>query len=431
MAVTIENTFNELEGLQKPLVVTASSTNTSEEKFRYVMTVDVNGTEVIKVKQQANQNDYVHFDLYQILKDYLKETNIVSSTPIHKILTAVAAEDSAMFVELNIYEEYASSATTDPTEYPATGDTAEFIVLDTTFQFSDGVTPTITGVYEYNDDSTELSWMSKQPTTLTTRIGEYSTSCIIVSDLKGSTYPVTNADILFNVRYFESDGTLIANYDIPRTALALNPFRTILNQATANVLYQIFPTGYQNLEDQTFSLPLRPSNQSTTPAYYTIQIFDDNYLPDGYKTKIYRFNIADCSKYTPVQLAWINSLGAWDYYTFELASIETLNIQRETITTNYGNWNTAANFSYGQYERGEMVTKIEANKEYTINSDWLDDEYFIWLQELLMSKEVYYCNSDGVFNPIILTDNSYEIKSQLNKKLNSLTLKFKLAHKIR
>jgi hypothetical protein len=130
-------------------------------------------------------------------------------------------------------------------------------------------------------------------------------------------------------------------------------------------------------------------------------------------------------------LAWINSLGAWDYYTFELASIETLNIQRETITTNYGNWNAAANFSYGQYESGEMVTKIEANKEYTINSDWLDDEYFIWLQELLMSKEVYYCNSDGVFNPIILTDNSYEIKSQLNKKLNSLTLKFKLAHKIR
>ena len=78
-----------------------------------------------------------------------------------------------------------------------------------------------------------------------------------------------------------------------------------------------------------------------------------------------------------------------------------------------------------------MVTKIEADKEYTVNSDWLDDEYFIWLQELLMSKDVYYCNSDGTFNPIILTDNSYEIKSELNKKLNSLTLKFKLAHKIR
>ena len=48
-----------------------------------------------------------------------------------------------------------------------------------------------------------------------------------------------------------------------------------------------------------------------------------------------------------------------------------------------------------------------------------------------MSKEVQYCNADGTFNPIILTDNNYEIKTTLNKKLNSLTLKFKLAHKIR
>jgi hypothetical protein len=54
MAVTINNTFNDVVALQKPLVLTASSTNTSEPKFRYVMTVDVNSVEVIKVKQQAN-----------------------------------------------------------------------------------------------------------------------------------------------------------------------------------------------------------------------------------------------------------------------------------------------------------------------------------------------------------------------------------------
>ena len=115
MAVTITNTFNDVVALQKPLVLTASSTNTSEEKFRYVMTIDVNGTEVIKVKQQANSNDYVHFDLYQIIKDYFETKYLDGGTEIHKIITTVDGDDTALFVELNVYEEYATSATTDPT----------------------------------------------------------------------------------------------------------------------------------------------------------------------------------------------------------------------------------------------------------------------------------------------------------------------------
>ena len=424
MAVTIQNTFNDVVALQKPLVLTASSTKTSEPKFRYVMTIYVNSTEVIKVKQQANSNDYVHFDLYQIIKDYFETKYLDGGTEIHKIFTTVDGDDTALFIELNVYEEYATSATTDPTEYPSTGNaTDSFLAINSTFQFTDGVTPTLAGVYEFNNDTTEIQWLTNMPTRVKTRAGEYQTAAILASDFRGA----VSTSLRYRITFYEADGTQISTANITRLTIGMANFVATKSAVNAGVLYQFIPVGYQNLEDQSFNTSIRPSSQANL-AYYTINIFDNS---GDYITKTYRFDIADCSKYTPIQLAWVNALGAWDYYTFELASIESLNIKRDTITTNYGNWNAAANFSYGQYERGEMVTKIEANKEYTINSDWLDDEYFIWLQELLMSKEVYYCNSDGVFNPIILTDNSYEIKSQLNKKLNSLTLKFKLAHKIR
>jgi hypothetical protein len=72
MAVTITNTFNDVVALQKPLVLTASSTNTSEPKFRYVMTVDVNSVEVIKVKQQANQMIMYILTFTKSLKTTLK-----------------------------------------------------------------------------------------------------------------------------------------------------------------------------------------------------------------------------------------------------------------------------------------------------------------------------------------------------------------------
>jgi hypothetical protein len=424
MAVTITNTFNDVVALQKPLVLTASSTNTSEPKFRYVMTVDVNGVEVIKVKQQANQNDYVHFDLYQIIKDYFETKYLDGGTEIHKIITTVDGDDTALFVELNVYEEYATSATTDPTEYPSTGnDTDSFLAINSTFQFTDGVTPTLAGVYEFNNDTTEIQWLTNMPTRLKTRAGEYQTAAILASDFRGA----VSTSLRYSITFYEADGTQISTANITRTTIGMANFVATKSAVNAGVLYQFIPIGYQNLEDQSFNTSIRPSTQANL-AYYTINIFDNS---GDYITKTYRFDIAECSRYTPIQLAWVNSLGAWDYYTFELASVKKLNIQRETFRKPFGNWGAGANFTYYQHEAGEKIYNIEGEKQYTVNSDWLDDEYFIWLQELLMSNDVQFVNENGDFTPVIITDTDYEIKEELNKKLNNLTLSFKLSHKIR
>lgn len=430
MSVTIQTTFNDVVALQEPLVVSASSTNTAQEKFRYVLTIDVDGTEVIKVKQQANANNFAHFDLHRILESYLAATYEGGSDQIHITDRCYNNNNAGIFVELNLYEEYASSATTNPVEYPSTGNaTASFIAINTVFQFGDGVTPTLAGIYEYNDDNTALSWLSKMPTTLKTRPNEYQTAGLLISDFNGSSYNVTNNDVKMNLAYYEADGTLINNYEIDyKTTLSGKNFVTTKNTTGGNKMIQFFPVGYQNLED-AFTTQA-PSNQSNL-AYYEIFWFDDNWSGSGFRTKTYRFNLADCQKYTPIQLAWLNELGCWDYFTFELASIKQLRIQRESIRKQFGNWNAGADFTYEYYEGGERVTKIEADKEYTVNSDWLNDETFVWLQSLLMSKDVLTPDENGNYVPVIITDNDYQIKQSVNEKLNSLTLKFKLSHKVR
>jgi hypothetical protein len=424
MAVTITNTFNDVVALQKPLVLTASSTNTSEPKFRYVMTVDVNSVEVVKVKQQANQNDYVHFDLYQIIKDYFETKYLDGGIEIHKIITTVDGDDTALFIELNVYEEYATSSTTDPTEYPSTGnDTDSFLAINSTFQFTDGVTPTLAGVYEFNNDTTEIQWLTNMPTRLKTRPGEYQTAAILASDFRGA----VSTSLRYSITFYEADGTQISTANITRTTIGMANFVATKSAVNAGVLYQFIPIGYQNLEDQSFNTSIRPSTQANL-AYYTINIFDNS---GDYITKTYRFDIAECSRYTPIQLAWVNSLGAWDYYTFELASVKKLNIQRETFRKPFGNWGAGATYTYSQYESGDTIYKIEADKQYTVNSDWLNDSDFEWLQELLMSKEVQFVNENGDFTPVIITDTDYEFKQDVNNKLNNLQLTFKLGHKIK
>jgi hypothetical protein len=423
MAVTIQNTFNDVVALQKPLVLTASSTNTSEPKFRYVMTLDVNGVEVIKVKQQANSNDYVHFDLYQIIKDYFETKYLDGGTEIHKIITTVDGDDTALFIEIDVYEEYADSSILDPIERPLSAATTSFIAINTTYQFKDGVTPTLAGIYEFNNDTTEIQWLTNMPTRLKTRAGEYQTAAILASDFRGA----VSTSLRYSITFYEADGTQISTANITRATIGMANFVATKSAVNAGVLYQFIPIGYQNLEDQSFNTSIRPSTQANL-AYYTINIFDNS---GDYITKTYRFDIADCSKYSPIQLAWVNALGAWDYYTFELAHTEKLNIQRETFRKPYGNWGAGASYTYSQYESGDTIYKIEADKQYTVNSDWLNDSDFEWLQELLMSKEVQFVNENGNFTPVIITDTDYEFKQDVNNKLNNLQLTFKLAHKIK
>lgn len=431
MAITIQNTFNDVVAVQEPLVLTASSTNTVQAKFRYCLTIDIDGAEIITIKQQKNQNNWVHFDISKILKDYFEPRFLVGTDPIHNESSCRQNSGGAIYVELNCYEEYASSATTNPTEYSSTGNaTTDFIALNTTNQFSDGTTPTLFGSIEYNDDNTELSWLSKMPTTLSTRIGEYATSAILISDFAGSTYPVTSADVKFDLTYFEADGTQIANYQIPYVS-ALNgvTFENTKTANTADRIGQFIPVGYENLEGLTNST-YRPSSQSTTPSYYEIFLFDDNYVGSGYRTKTYRFNIEDCTRYTPIQLAWVNEYGVWDYFTFELAHQKSLRVNRTEIRKDYGNWNSGAVYSYDQHERGQKVVNVTGDVEYTVNSNWLNEDEFTWLQGLLMSKEVQFNNS-GTWQAVTITSTDYDYKQDVDSELANLEIKFKTANRIR
>ena len=424
MAVTIQNSFNDVVALQKPLVLTASSTNTSEEKFRYVMTIDVNGTEVIKVKQQANSNDYVHFDLYQILKDYLSPRYEKAAVSVHKILNAISGSTTGAYIDINVYEEYSTSTTTDPTEYPATENaTTQFIIINTTYQFKDGTTPSLAAVYEYDGDDTELSWLTNMPTTLKTRAGEYQSAAILISDFAD---PISDT-VVFEYIFYDSAGGVNRTVNVARASMGCASFVGELNESGGDNIYQFFPVGFQNLLEQSITSNLKPT---ASDSYYTVKVYD-NAGTELYRTKTYRFNIVSDCKYTPIQLAWVNALGAWDYYTFELAHTEKLNIQRETFRKPYGNWGAGAIYTYSQYESGDTIYKIEADKQYTVNSDWLNDSDFEWLQELLMSKEVQFVNENGDFTPVIITDTDYEFKQDVNNKLNNLQLTFKLAHKIK
>ena len=88
--------------------------------------------------------------------------------------------------------------------------------------------------------------------------------------------------------------------------------------------------------------------------------------------------------------------------------------------------------------RGQNILSISSNDIFLLNSDWITEDEYGFLEQLVTSPQVYifhetYTLSDntilrGVNIPIIITDTSYEHKTTLRDRLFNLQLNYKLAY---
>ena len=146
---------------------------------------------------------------------------------------------------------------------------------------------------------------------------------------------------------------------------------------------------------------------------YTLRIVQENpsvsYLGmSEYKT--FEIN-TKCSKFEPVRFMFLNSFGAFDYFTATLLSKESISINKTT-------YQKVLTYNYDVGDRGRTVLGIEGQQSYTVNSDWINEDTSLWLREMALSAEVYILdNIDGSIIPVIVDMGTYEINKHVNKKL--------------
>ena len=167
-------------------------------------------------------------------------------------------------------------------------------------------------------------------------------------------------------------------------------------------------------------------------AYYEVFFMEDsttvpaNGTTGAMASCCYQFTVkgADCKYgvdgYNPITLAWQNSLGAWDYQSFNLVSKKQTNqIKRKTFEQGPGNWDTAdasQDFNYRGDQGGLRIAKVNAHQEYTANSDlWNEDEVDL-LETLMLSPNVFLLSEEATtVTPIVITDKSFLFKKNINE----------------
>jgi hypothetical protein len=143
------------------------------------------------------------------------------------------------------------------------------------------------------------------------------------------------------------------------------------------------------------------------------------------------FSITDnCSRYDKQQVLFMDKMGSFVPYTFDLVSRENKNISRTDYQQHYGSYAPATQqWRYNTWDRGRKSLDIVVVDAYTLNSNWVNQDTSDYLMELFESPEVYLVKPDGTIVAININVASVERKQVINDQLINYVLTFELSNK--
>jgi hypothetical protein len=144
--------------------------------------------------------------------------------------------------------------------------------------------------------------------------------------------------------------------------------------------------------------------------YYTVQAYPSGYA--GKASETMRFDLwTECSKYDPVTLHFLNTLGGFDSYTFRKRTVRNLNGEKKTFEQDSFRYTTGA-YNYSNARGGVTNYNTTLTEQWTLNTDFLTDTEAEFIEQLLFSPVVYM----GAFSALEkVTVNSTEFERKYNR----------------
>jgi hypothetical protein len=138
----------------------------------------------------------------------------------------------------------------------------------------------------------------------------------------------------------------------------------------------------------------------------------------------------ECQRYDLTEVHFQNQLGGVDSYVFNKPNRERQNITR--IEASKPLLTMGETYSYTQSSFSRYNASVDYSKEFTVMSDWLTDDEFEWLAEMVRSPRLWVKMVIDVSGtptpmlvPILVTDTSYNVWKRDFDLLHTLTMTYK------
>lgn len=427
MAITIIQSPQRLQPAYNPNYVTASSTNSGQDGFKYVVKIytwlDGEGTwtNSFNALVPPNPDGLLVMNIGEIISQYVAHDLTPAEAGFKKCSTSIVR----YYVSINEYYNSTyqnAEVTTGNAANTEVGfnDTAQ-LAWNAALSFKD---------YQNYNKNTYLNTSTNDAQLLTSvtvnKIYASQNSWVYGIYQSPSGSVTTAACYQARVKTYsaaDAGGTLLGTF------LINNPFQ-IQNVSGVGRYMMRFPCGTYNLNQINFT----DFNSGAQPVItdsvlsYTVEI--GKYIgSETFYNDIVTYNIEDncnASKYTSYRLHWLNRLGGFDSFNFNCRSDVTDSNTKTTYTKSLGSLNGSNNWSYDLHERTNINMSSRSDIRVTLNSDNLSETEAAMIRELISSPVVFIeVSATEVYATNVLTQ-QFTYTTKKNEKVANVTLEVTL-----
>jgi hypothetical protein len=236
-----------------------------------------------------------------------------------------------------------------------------------------------------------------------------------------------------SVAYLGTSGTLLMTSNIYDQPYAASTFVNALFYYNLRVYagdtYTVewFDMDSNPLDSQTFT----PAAEGIYAVFvgptalvaedYIVQIYSASFA-----SELYYFTYDNRCAINEQQLIYLDRMGSWQSFAFQLKTYEKGQITREQYNQHIDGQVVSTEWIGVLLQKGFRTYNTNVTKTFELNTNYMDQTDANRFQELLTSPQVYYYSSDK-FCACIIENNTFEVFRQRNKNLIKQSVTIRLA----
>ena len=383
MAITILDTPAAYSSMHDDLWYVASSTNSGTTNFKFIYDVYVNGSLAGRSKVfPSPSGSYGVYNASPIVRSYVTNYFEPSGSSI-----LVASNDKIKVNYIVAIGEEVSGVTTANMASGSYNAYNFYPPLFADILATNAEIPLVLSDY-YNNlliENFSDDWLSERSETVDIEYGD---------NFYATFFKVTSGSYLGKVEVVNPDGSIAST-----------------SSATVTM------SGEFNL----FNCSAASINAFAGSTIITENTYGYNvYLQLGVaQTRKIQFRQKCYPKFRQYNLHFLNRLGGWDTMKFALVNRRSTDFQRSAYRRN--DWQLVGNQmqnvdSYNRYNETTLNYAIQHKDKYHLISDWVNEQDYDWLQQLV-SSSIVYMEVLGAYFPVTVLSNTYSYKLTAADKL--------------
>lgn len=401
MALTLVDSPDTHTPCYNPQGFIFSSTNTAQANFTYHFILTINGI-VITRDVDANPTDNLfYFDAQKNVESHCKNEFYPTILDFQFSLDGAISK-----VDWSVQEKYGT-----PPTLQGVATTGTYYVWNAAYKTIDFPS------YDYTAYAASLRSLDLTLAPDLTDTINYDQKYLFKTWHRG----FSSSDIRYlRLICYNNTGMIIL-----QDAILENQFYNVgvLGYTKNYIILNCSPYGLNNISGAAIISQSQPGDLVPTgTAYYTLQFSDTN--PSVLLTSnLYTVYIDDfCSRYDRYVLHFLNKLGNYDSFTFNMLSRETSENKQDSYKK-FAARKIGSSYTYYPYDSDTVNYSTTITRRLLLNSDIITDAQIIWLDELLHSPSIYLETPDVQLIAVKLTNRGpFERKKKVNDKIFNLNI---------